>query len=84
MPESKGRPKPAFTPPRRTRSTEPQSNAPWFVPVMLGLMVVGLVWVVTFYISGINQYPVPQIGRWNLGVGFGLMLAGFLMTTRWR
>ena len=51
---------------------------------MLGLMVVGLVWVVTYYISGVNQYPVPALGRWNLGVGFGLMIAGFLMTTRWR
>ena len=84
MPESKGRPKPAFTPPRRAKASEPTANAPWFVPVMLGLMVLGLIWVVTFYISGINQYPVPQLGRWNLGVGFGLMLAGFMMTTRWR
>ena len=37
-----------------------------------------------FYISGANQYPIPALGRWNLGVGFGLMLSGFLMTTRWR
>ena len=27
---------------------------------------------------------VPALDRWNLGVGFGLMLAGFFMTTRWR
>ena len=51
---------------------------------MLGLMLLGLMWVVTYYISGANQYPVPRSRRWNLGVGFGLMLAGFLMTTRWR
>jgi hypothetical protein len=31
-----------------------------------------------------EQYPVPQLGRWNLGVGFALMLSGFMMTTRWR
>ena len=55
-----------------------------FVPVMLGLMVLGLIWVVTYYISGTNEYPVPALGRWNLGVGFGLMMSGFLMTTRWR
>ena len=41
-------------------------------------------WVVTSYISGTNEYPVPALGRWNLGVGFGLMMSGFLMTTRWR
>ena len=84
MPESKGRKKPTYTPPRSAQSTGQAPNPRWFVPLMLGLMVVGLLWVVTFYISGVHQYPVPQLGRWNLGVGFGLMLSGFLMTTRWR
>lgn len=58
-------------------------NPSWFVPVMLGLMLVGLVWVVTFYITG-QEYPVESWGMWNLGAGFALILAGFAMTTRWR
>lgn len=58
-------------------------NPPWFVPVMLALMVIGGLWVVTFYITK-QQYPVPSWGMWNLGVGFGLILAGFAMTTRWK
>lgn len=58
-------------------------NPPWFVPVMLGLMIIGLVWVVTFYITG-QQYPVPSWGMWNLGVGFAFILVGFAMTTRWK
>lgn len=82
MPESKGRPKPAFTPPPRTQKV-PTSNPVWFVPVMVGLMVVGLLWTAAFYITG-EQYPVPVLGRWNLGVGFALMLVGFGMTTKWR
>lgn len=84
MPESKGRDKPAYTPPpSRTPQKVKVGNAAWFVPVMLGLMVVGLLWVVVFYITS-QRYPVPSLGRWNLGVGFSLMLAGFMMTTRWR
>lgn len=58
-------------------------NPPWFVPVMLGLMLIGLLWVVTFYITG-QQYPVPSWGMWNLGIGFALILVGFGMTTRWK
>lgn len=58
-------------------------NPGWFVPVMLGLMVIGLLWVVTFYISG-EQYPVEAWGFWNLGAGFAFILVGFAMTTRWR
>jgi hypothetical protein len=50
---------------------------------MVGLMVVGLLWVVVFYITS-ERYPVASLGRWNLGIGFALMLGGFGMTTRWR
>ena len=84
MPESKGRPKPAYTPPRTARSNATKPNPVWFVPVMLALMIIGLIWVVTYYISGANEFPVPSLHRWNLGVGFAFMMAGFLMTTRWR
>ncbi|MGL5908574.1 MAG: cell division protein CrgA [Phycicoccus sp.] len=83
MPESKGRSKSTYTPPPAARSKQGPS-ARWWAPVMLILMVLGLIWVVTYYISGTRQLPVPQLERWNLGVGFGLMMAGFLMTTRWR
>lgn len=58
-------------------------NPPWFVPVMLGLMIIGLLWVVTFYITG-QQYPVSSWGMWNLGIGFAFILVGFAMTTRWK
>jgi len=82
VPESKGRAKASYTPPpRRAKNTGP--NAVWFLPVMLGLMILGLLWVVTFYVTQ-AAYPWPGIGYWNLGIGFSLMIAGFLMTTRWR
>lgn len=58
-------------------------NAVWFKPVMLGFMLLGLVWVLVFYISG-SQYPIPSIGAWNLAIGLGIAMIGFLMTTRWR
>ncbi|MCM3555628.1 cell division protein CrgA [Janibacter melonis] len=58
-------------------------NPSWYVPVMLGLMILGLIWVVTFYITQ-QEYPVAAWGQWNLGAGFALMMAGFVMTTRWK
>jgi len=59
------------------------ANPAWFVPVMLGLMLVGLFWVVTFYVTA-TDFPIPKIGYWNLVIGFSLMISGFMMTTRWR
>jgi hypothetical protein len=84
VPESKGRAKPAYTPPPQRRSKSTMANPPWFVPVMLGLMVLGLLWVVTFYVTQPDGYPIPGIRYGNLAIGFGLMISGFLMTTRWR
>jgi len=55
----------------------------WWVATMIALMVLGLVWVVTFYLSS-SQYPVPGWDNWNLLAGFGLIIVGFAMTTRWR
>jgi hypothetical protein len=82
MPESRVRRKSAFTPPP-PKAAPPKPNARWFVPVMVGLLVSGLLWVVVYYLTQ-QAYPVPQLGNWNLLVGFGIMMAGFGMTTRWR
>jgi len=50
---------------------------------MLGLMILGLLWVIVFYLSS-QAFPIPGIGGWNLVIGFGIAFVGFLMTTRWR
>lgn len=83
MPESRGRDKKtaAYSPPRTSKSAEP--NPTWWAPAFVTLMVVGLLWIVVYYVTE-YRYPVPSIGAWNLGVGFVLLLAGFIMTMRWR
>lgn len=58
-------------------------NAVWFKPVMVGFMLLGLAWILVYYISG-SLYPIPGLQGWNLGIGLGIALIGFLMTTRWR
>ncbi len=68
---------------RHKMKAQKLGNPSWFVPVMLGLMIIGGLWVVTFYITE-QRYPVESLGNWNLGVGFALVMVGFLMTTRWK
>ncbi len=73
-------------PPRSSASSvspDEGKNPVWFKPVMFALMLVGLVWILAYYIIG-TGWPIPQIGPWNIAVGFGIMFTGFLMTTRWR
>ncbi|MBV0896175.1 cell division protein CrgA [Microbacterium sp. NC79] len=58
-------------------------NPVWFKPVMVGFLLLGLVWVIVFYLSN-QAFPIPGIGGWNIVIGFGIAFIGFLMTMRWR
>lgn len=80
MPESKSRKKPAYVPPPGPQAAK--TNPRWLVPTMLGLMILGLIWVVVTYISQ-TAYPIPGLDNWNLLIGFVLIIAGFSLTTRW-
>ena len=64
-------------------SGEPVPNPVWFRPVMFSFMLLGLLWIIVFYVSQ-SQLPIPNLGSWNIVIGFGIMFVGFLMTTRWR
>ena len=55
----------------------------WFKPVMFGFMLLGLAWLLTYYISD-SRLPIVELGNANIAIGIGIMLVGFLMTTRWR
>ena len=82
MPESKGRPqKKPPAPAAKAKPTGP--NPSWWAPVFITLLVLGLLWIVVFYVSS-GAYPVAAFGYWNLVAGFGLLLVGFAMTMRWR
>ena len=55
----------------------------WLVPVMLASFLIGLIWIVIFYMTE-TLYPIPNIGAWNMLVGFGFIGVGFTLATRWR
>ncbi|MFB2580058.1 cell division protein CrgA [Herbiconiux sp. P15] len=67
----------------RDDSSENKPNPVWFKPVMFGFMLVGLLWIIVFYVSQ-GLFPIPDLGSWNILIGFGIAFVGFIMTTRWR
>ncbi|MCF6744825.1 cell division protein CrgA [Blastococcus sp. KM273128] len=90
MPKSKVRKKSVYTPPEdvvRSRGAQSKALQPsprWWAPVMVTLMLLGLLWIVVFYVAG-EQIPVMQsLNSWNFAVGFGAMVAGLIMSMRWR
>ena len=69
---------------RRVEKTieDTKTNPKWFVPLMCGLMILGLLWIVVYYATA-AAWPIPSIGNWNLLIGFGIMLVGLVMSMWW-
>lgn len=84
MPKSRSRKKDdGYTPPPRATSQRAGLSARWVAPVMVALFLIGLVWVVIYYISG-GSLPIGPLGAWNLVVGFAFIFAGLMVSTRWK
>ncbi len=87
MPKSKVRKKAAYTPPTNVSRTPVKVAGPThpvYVAVMLGLMLVGLAWLVVNYLAGDQIGFMIALGAWNFAIGFFLIVVGLLMTMRWR
>jgi hypothetical protein len=80
VPKSRTRSKAVYTPP--TRSTKSKVSPRWLAPTMLGSLLLGLAWIATFYVSN-SSLPISAIGSWNLVVGFGFLVGGVVLSTRW-
>jgi hypothetical protein len=52
-------------------------------PAMVTCWLVGLLWVVVFYIAGAEIPGMRELGNWNLLAGMGLIAVGFIFATQW-
>ncbi|WP_019874463.1 cell division protein CrgA [Sporichthya polymorpha] len=81
MPKSRIRKKDKPAPEPKPASLGP--SAPWVAPLMLGLFLFGLIWIVVYYVSN-GDYPIGSLDNYNLLVGFGFITGGFITSTQWR
>jgi hypothetical protein len=80
VPKSRVRSKAVYTPP--PRSAKAKVSPRWLAPTMLASLIVGLVWIVTFYVSQ-QKLPISALNSWNLVVGFAFLVGGVVLSTRW-
>ena len=84
MPESKKRKKVVYTPPPSTSSKKKGPSPVWVPALMLALFLIGILWLVLFYMVGNDMPLVGRFGNNNLFIGFGFIVAGFGLSTQWR
>ena len=88
MPKSKVRKKPDA--PVRVHSTQgPTTKAlapspSWYPIVMAIVLLIGLAYLVVYYLASDKIPVMKDLGSWNFAVGFGVMMVGLIMAVRWR
>ncbi len=64
----------------------PLGRTPGSGATMVVCFVLGLIWIVLFYVFSNDISPIPvmnDLGQKNLVVGIGFMAVGFAFATRW-
>ncbi|MCW2542028.1 MAG: hypothetical protein JWN95_3753 [Frankiales bacterium] len=89
MPKSKVRKKPSYAAPLPSSSgTSGQRQAKpsptWYPITMVALLIVGLAYIVVYYVASQSVPLMRDLGNWNFGVGFGFLVIGLGMAVRWR
>ena len=51
---------------------------------MCALLLIGLAWIVVYYIAASSIGFVSALGAWNIVIGFAFIMGGLMLSTRWR
>lgn len=56
----------------------------WVPPTFITVGLVGVFWLITYYIAGAQIPFMMQLGGWNVLIGMGAMAASFGIATLWK
>ncbi|HSP37445.1 MAG TPA: cell division protein CrgA [Frankiaceae bacterium] len=73
------------SPAAQAKRAAPPPSPPWYGGLILAMFILGVAWLLAYYLSngGLPGVQAP-IGGWNLLVGFGFVVVGLGLATRWR
>lgn len=89
MPKSKVRKKTTYTPSPMAATNTAGSKAlkpspTWYPFVMAAFLVIGLAYIVVYYMAAESIPFMSSLGSWNFAVGFGFLVVGLGLAVRWR
>jgi Cell division protein CrgA len=78
MPKSRSKRRRYVPPPR----PKPKRSAPWVGPTIVVSLVVGIVYILLFYMQ-ILPPVLDNLNNFNLAIGFVPLIFGLILATRW-
>lgn len=70
-----------------TRHAAAPGSRQWVVPAFVTVGLVGVLWLVVYYITASAGIVVPfmtALGGWNIVIGMSCMAAAFVLATLWK
>lgn len=56
----------------------------WVAPTFIVVGLLGVVWLVVYYIAGQQMPVMSRLGDWNILIGMGLMAASLGLSMLWK
>ena len=69
--------------PKNKRVKAPGSRR-WVPPTFITVGLLGVAWLITFYVAGQSIPFMSDLGNWNILIGMGGMAAAFGLATLWK
>ncbi len=90
MPESKARKsatvkkKQKASKPAQTPRVKAPGSRRWVPPTFITVGLLGVAWLITYYVAGQHIGFMTDLGNWNILIGMGGMAAAFGIATLWK
>jgi Cell division protein CrgA len=68
---------------KSTKIKAPSSRR-WVPPTFIIVGLLGVAWLITYYVAGPMIPVMADLGNWNILIGMGGMAAAFGIATLWR
>jgi Cell division protein CrgA len=59
-------------------------SPPWYPVVMAAFLLIGLAYIVVYYMAAESIPFMNSLGSWNVAIGFGFLIIGLGLAVRWR
>lgn len=71
----------AAKPSKRIR---PPSSRRWVPPTFITVGLLGVAWLIVYYVAGQNIPIMSELGNWNILIGMGGLAGAFVIATLWK
>jgi hypothetical protein len=68
----------------RAAKVKAPSSRRWVPPTFITVGLLGVAWLITYYVAGPDISFMAALGNWNILIGMGGMAAAFGIATLWQ